>query len=122
MPQISVNYFCVENNYFIVALCNAISGPKSLRYCRLGYNENSLGILCRYTYSTIVGEEKTVYSQLSEYLGSLYYVNTTNYPYKSIQYKYVNFKESHICPPLDRIKYTYLCTIEILLYLYAHMI
>ena len=21
MPQISVNYFCVENNYFIVALC-----------------------------------------------------------------------------------------------------
>ena len=22
MPQISVNYFCVENNYFILALCN----------------------------------------------------------------------------------------------------
>ena len=22
MPEISVNYFCVENNYFIVALCN----------------------------------------------------------------------------------------------------
>ena len=21
MPEISVNYFCVENNYFIVALC-----------------------------------------------------------------------------------------------------
>ena len=24
MPQISVNYFCVENNYFIVALCYSL--------------------------------------------------------------------------------------------------
>ena len=23
MPEISVNYFCVENNYFIVTLCNS---------------------------------------------------------------------------------------------------
>ena len=22
IPEISINYFCVENNYFIVALCN----------------------------------------------------------------------------------------------------
>ena len=25
MPEISVNYFCVENNSFIVALCNICS-------------------------------------------------------------------------------------------------
>ena len=34
MPEISVNYFCVENNYFIVALCNLLNiviiSPKNL--------------------------------------------------------------------------------------------